>query len=349
MRLNEAVIPHYRSEMIPVNELKKHVAWNERYLTEKPTWYQIDNRLQYFKIRNDFRLFTEQFFSIFGKQVMDLDTLSYQIAYVRTISDKGRSNDEQTKCGLLSECFQDNSHNYYLVSEMMDAKMSNLITYGGYSLKNLLSFFKDYLASDEYTENELFLIKLFISDAFTHQEDRNFHNISFKISKIEGVSCFERLRPNKLAENSSYQQHLELSNNSVWRLKNFSPVKVYDNERILSVDHKNQLKYTEGQVWKPLFPYSLDTLYKSSEEAKNDSIKNYEGLDPNLLLLFIDYQNICQPIFERLVYDDEYKKILEIFQGNSAQIILSDKDVEYFSKIFENKRETFGKILRAFR
>ena len=31
----------------------------EKYLKEKPDWYEIDGKLQYFKIRNDFRLFTE--------------------------------------------------------------------------------------------------------------------------------------------------------------------------------------------------------------------------------------------------------------------------------------------------
>ena len=90
MKLNQALIPHYRSEMIPTHELKKLVALNEKYLREKPTWYMIDNKLQYFKIRDDFRLFTEQFFSMFGREIMELDTLDYKVAYVRTVSPYGR-------------------------------------------------------------------------------------------------------------------------------------------------------------------------------------------------------------------------------------------------------------------
>ena len=35
MHLNKAVIPHYRSEMIPINVLKKRVSLNEKYLREK--------------------------------------------------------------------------------------------------------------------------------------------------------------------------------------------------------------------------------------------------------------------------------------------------------------------------
>lgn len=58
MRLNRDVIPHYRAKTIPIEDLRKKVLLNEDYLKEKPTWYEIDNKLQYFKIRNDFRLFT---------------------------------------------------------------------------------------------------------------------------------------------------------------------------------------------------------------------------------------------------------------------------------------------------
>ena len=180
MYLNEAVIPHFRSAMIPTSELKKKVLLNEKYLKEKPTWYEIDDKLQYFKIRNDFRLFTEQFFSLFGKEIMDLDTLDYKVAYVRTINPIIKSDKEETKCGLLSENFQEKGYNYYLVSELLNPENSDFVAFGGYSLKSLLNFFKMYLTEDDYKANELFLIKLFISDAFTHQEDRNYHNIGFK-------------------------------------------------------------------------------------------------------------------------------------------------------------------------
>lgn len=61
MELNSSVIPHYTCKEIPVSELKKEVSINESYLSEKPTWYYVDNKLVYFKKRSDYRLFTEQF------------------------------------------------------------------------------------------------------------------------------------------------------------------------------------------------------------------------------------------------------------------------------------------------
>lgn len=346
MRLNQAVIPHYRSEMIRIDELKKLVALNEKYLREKPTWYMINDKLMYFKIRNDFRLFTEQFFSIFAKKIIGLNTLDYRVAYVRTISRYGQSNKEVTKCGLLSKSFQDCKHNYYLVSELMNAEISDFVFYGGYTLENLLKFFKDYLTIDDYTKNELFLIKLFIADAFTNQEDRNYHNIGFEIPKIPGVSHNIRLHPERLALDPANQKYLEQTGTDHWKLKGLSPTKVYDNERILGIDHHRQFKYIQGETWNPLFPYTEQTSYISKEAANKDSLENYEGLDPNLLSLYIDHPDICQPIFECLAYDDEYRKILEVFKGNNAQITLSQKSLDYFTSVFEDKRKVFERILK---
>ncbi len=85
MKVNDALINHYRSKMIPTHELKKLVSINEAYLREKPTWYEINDKLQYFKIRNDFRLFTELFYSKLAESFMQLQSLKYNISSVRTI------------------------------------------------------------------------------------------------------------------------------------------------------------------------------------------------------------------------------------------------------------------------
>ncbi len=345
MQLNEAMIPHYRAKMVPIEKLKKQVELNEAYLKEKPTWYNIDNQLQYFKIRNDFRLFTEQFFSMFGREIMGLDTLDYRVAYVRTILPVKNTHEEETKCGLLSDCFQSPVYNYYLVSEMMSAEISDLVRYGGYSLQTLLAFFKDYLANDDYQENELFLIKLFISDAFTHQEDRNYHNIGFKIPKIKGVKYTERLRPERLERHRNKKEYLAINSQGLPGLKGLSPTKVYDNERMLGTDHKNVFTYTPGQIWCPLFPYSQETLFESQDKAVEAS-KSIDGLDPNLFSIYCDYLEICTPIFERLAYDDEYRRILERFQGSNMQINLSQKSIDRITEIFEDKRKVFQKILK---
>lgn len=345
MHLNKAVIPHYRSEMIPINILKKKVALNENYLREKPTWYEIEGRLQYFKIRNDFRLFTEQFFSMFGREVLGIDTLDYRVAYVRTIDPVVKKINEETKCGLLSDNFQNPDYNYYLVSELLNSKISDFMIYGGYTLENLLAFFKDYLDEKEYKENELFLIKLFIADAFTHQEDRNYHNIGFKVPKIEGVPYTKRLHPEMLKKIPDAKDQYVTKENGRILLKNFTPTKVYDNERILGTDHKNVFTYHKGQVWCPLFPYSQETLFESQEDALKFQT-HCDGLDPNLLGLYMEYPEICTPIFERLAYDTEYKKILENFESETSQIHLSPKSEERIIETFKDKQEVLKRILK---
>lgn len=345
MKLNDAKINHYRSEMIPLEELKYKVALNKEYLKEKPTWYEINGKLQYFKIRNDFRLFTEQFYSMFAREILDIDSLEYEVAYVRTKSIFGKSKEEITKCGLLSDNFQTIDYNYYLVSELLNSQLSDFIMYGGYSLQSLLSFFKDYLDNKEYKENELFLIKLFIGDGFTHQVDRNYNNISFKVPKIDGVPYTKRLHPELLKEISGTEVYYRETEDGKLFLKDVTPTKLFDNERILGFDHKNVFNYKKGEVWMPLFPYSNDTFFETEEQAIEKQ-EEYLGLDPNLCELYINHPDICKPYFERLAYDDEYRKILERFQGDTRQINLNQEEIEMITDVLEDKREVFKRILK---
>ena len=344
MRLNEAVITHHRASRIPTYKLKKQVAINEGYLKEKPDWYEIDGKLQYFKIRNDFRLFTEQFFSMFGREILGLDTLDYRVAYVRTKDPVLKSTEEVTKCGLLSESFQDKSQNYYLISELMNAQNSDLVHFGGYTLETLLRFFKQYLAEEDYNIMELYLITQFIGDGFTHQEDRNPHNISVHIPKIEGISYTERLHPSVLAKKGKFE-HLVSNSFEQYQLKGMRPTKSYDNERILGVDHKNVFTYKSGTVWAPLLSYDEDTKFNSIEQAEAMSQEFYDGYDPNLLSLYMEYPKICKPIFERLAYDDEYRRILERFDGKTTQIALAHDEMEYVTNVLKDKQKVFERIL----
>lgn len=348
MKLNEATIKHYRSEMIPTSILKKKISLNEAYLKEKPTWYEIDGKLQYFKIRNDFRLFTELFFSKFAQTIMDLPTIEYNVAYVRTKKPSIPQSKEETKCGLLSVNFQTPESNHYLISELMHSEISDFIAYGGYSLKNLLHFFKDYLTAGDYSKNELFLIKLFISDAYTYHVDRNPNNISVKIPKIQGVSYKDRLHPEKIKKIPGGNKYtLYDYENTRTVLKGLEPDVVFDSERILGVDHKNVRKFSEGDCWAPLFPYDFDTDFKGLTQEEICMIQEHDffGLDPNLCSLYFDHTEICKPYFERLAYDDEYKKILEEFTKTSGAIQIAPSDVEYVENVLENRRKEFKKIL----
>ena len=306
----------------------------------------VDGKLQYFKIRNDFRLFTEQFFSMYGREILGLDAVDYHVAYVRTKDPVLKSTEEVTKCGLLSESFQDlQANNYYLISELMNAQISDLIHFGGYTLETLLKFFKQYLVEEDYNIMELFLITQFIGDGFTHQEDRNPHNISVNIPKIPGVTYTERLHPDVLAKKKKGKDFLFLNRDGQYQLKGLRPTKVYDNERILGVDHKNVFAYKKGLIWAPLLSYDEDTKFASEEDALKVSQKYYSGLDPNLLSVYMEYPEICTPIFERLAYDDEYRRILERFDGKTTQIALSTDEMEYVTMVLKDKQKVFSDIL----
>lgn len=349
MRLNEALIPHYRSRIIPFEKLKSKVAINENLLKEKPTWYEIKGSLQYFKVRNDFRLFSEFFFSLFASKIMGLQALEYHLAYVRTETRNVKQADEETKCGLLSQNFQNPNFNHYLVSELMKAEISDFVAYGGYNLKSLLTFFKDYLANDDYKENELFLIKLFISDAFTAQVDRNPNNIAFQIPAVPNVPYVDRLRPKKIATIKGAENAIVHDDKrNVDLLTGFAPNVVFDSERIFGIDHKDVLTYKAGQVWKPLFPYDVDVDFSNMTDEKAQQIQDndFSGVDPNLFSLYCDYPKICHPFLERLAYDDEYRKVLEEFNDEACPLLLTEHDLEYVNMVIKDRQEAFKRVLK---
>lgn len=344
IKLNESVIPHYRVSSIHIDDLKKLVALNEKYLKEKPTWYVIDRDLCYFKSRNDTRLFSELFFSMFGKEIMGLNTLEYNLAYVRATFPTIKSSDEITKPGLISKNFQMDDYNYYLVSELLNSDISTLSQYGKYNLESLLLYFKNVLTSKDYEVNEDFLIRLFVADSFTGQQDRNPNNIGFEIPKIDGVPYNKRLIPATLLKNDKAEGRYEIDADGIVRLKELRPSVVFDSERILGIDHKNELKHTMGDVWCPLFSYNDNTLFATQEDAKRVQDSDYSGLDPNLCELYMNYSDVCEPIFDRLANDDEYRRILERFKSQELGISLDDSFYEYVNSFFEERQKVMKKV-----
>jgi hypothetical protein len=114
------------------------------------------------------------------------------------------------------------------------------------------------------------------------------------------------------------------------------------------VDHKNVKVFNPTDCWTPLFPYEPHLSFNGLDQEQVQLIRDieFDGLDPNLVSLYVDYPEICTPYFERLAYDDEYRKILEEFKGNSAPIILSDSDIEYVTNVLESRRNEFKKVLK---
>lgn len=346
MYLNMDTTTHFRSRVVDIEELQNKVLIDINHLKEKPTWFELGNSLQYFKSRNDYRIFTELFFNKFASSIMDLEALKYNIAYMRTIKPNVKKSDEVSECGLLSENFQKKGFNNYLVGELMKPELSNFVAYGGYNLSSLLNYFKDTLAVDSYKNSEEFLLKLYMSDAFVFQVDRNKYNIAFQIPEIPGVSYKERMHVNKLVDNEDAQKSLEYdSQRDIYLLKDFTPNVVYDSERCLGV-HRNELTYRKNQYWCPAFPYSEELKFANQEEASSKAIEDYDGMDPNLFSLYIEHQDFCEPYFERLAYDDEYKKILEEFSYSNSPVYLTDSELEYFGCVLEDRQKEFQKILK---
>lgn len=353
MKLNETLISHYTCQAIPVKKLKELVKLKEEYLKEKPTWYMIGGKLKYFKVRNDFRLFTEQFFSKFGKLCLGLDTLDYSIGVVRVCSLEDPK-DCKKQIGLLSTNFQKKDKNYYLLSEMFDPEVSDLKGYG-YSLESVINFLANTVSNKDYINCKDFLVKLFLADAFTMQLDRNPNNIGFEIQTIEGVHYLKRLRPEMLKKSGACSKKYVVEENGFTKLVGLMPSKVYDNERILGVDHKKVFLWNQGDIWTPIWPYSEDLLFESQEQARKVQSQVYGGVDPNITECIANHPEYLN-VVEQLATDDYYKKILEEFtitdnsnKHEETQIQLKPESAEYFLTLLGERKKEFQRVLRFFK
>lgn len=346
MQLRKEFIEHYHVARVDQSLLREKVMINREYLKEKPTWYMIGDKLYYFKVRNDYRLFTELFCSNFG-EMMGLDTLKYTVAYLKDTAVYLSKVERATKAGLLSESFQDTNYNYYLISELLKTEVSDLKGYGGYNLQSLLTFLKVHMTEEGYCNNKDFLIRLFICDYFTHQLDRNPHNISFKIPRIKGINYRQRLRIDTVNPGLS-TLYGEFDEDGFYRVRDFTPTVVYDNERSLGADHKKPLSYTNGEPWMTLFPFNSNMLYSDIKEA-NSMREDYNGMDPNLVELALNYEKESLPLLERLAYDNEYKKVLEQHLTDTSQIRIKDSTCAFLTNMFEDKRKEIKKVLTIFK
>ncbi len=348
MSLNDALISHYHCFEIPLSELKQLVMLDETYLKEKKTWYIINETLKYFKKRKDLHLFTEQFFSIFGREIMGLNTVNYEIAYV-CVEDIDLKTKSQKLLGLLSNNFQSQKNNYFLVSELFNPTLSDLVCYGGYSLETLLRFFKDFLCFEDYEKIKQFLINLFIADAFMMQFDRNYNNIGFEIEKVEDISYTKRLRPDELAQ-STQNENIVKNIGGFNKLVGLKSSEVFDSEKIFVIDHKNGLKYSPGDVWCTAFPFKegLQFRLEEKEKARAFVIQDYDGFDPNLFELIAAFPKEAREKIDRLAKDDEYRGILENFTNRKGQIFINPDVATYIEILLENRRKDFQKILSLY-
>lgn len=342
MKIDSAVIPHHHLEVIPFQTLKGMVMLNSRYLNEKKTWYMVNDKLCYFKVRDDLRLFTELFFQQFAKETIGLDTLEYQLAYINHLNFGKLKNDQIL--GLLSENFQQADKNYYLASELLDSENSDLCKYGGFNLVDLLRFFKDYAADKEYEYIKDYLIRLFIIDGFLLQVDRNIHNICFEIPAIDGISHTKRLRPYILEKEGHLQGVIEKTDIGS-RLIGIKPSKVYDNERIFNIDHNNVFLNNRLAIWTPLFPYNERLKFDTIQRARQVSRIEYDNYDPNLVELYMGFTTESKKYIDQLANDDIYRKIMEQYTNSNSPICLSDNERQNIEGVIKKRQKVFKKVL----
>ena len=87
-------------------------------------------------------------------------------------------------------------------------------------------------------------------------------------------------------------------------------------------------------------------MFRNQAEAKEAQDLLYDGLDPNLMEVFMNYESDVRDLIDRLANGDEYREILERFEQSNSQILLHQSTIEYFEKILSERRKVFQKVLK---
>lgn len=315
MKYNESVISHYHVPRIPLDKLKDMVKIDYNHLKEKSTWYMIDGRLCFFKKRDEARMFTELFESEYG-ELLGFDTAKYELAYVRDEKAMGRS---LSRLGLISPNYQKANYNYYLVSDLLKNNIANLSSYGPYSLANLVSYFKEEYPDVQGVEQAIEdTLKLYVFDYFNSQTDRNPKNL-----------CYEFYVEPPIAEGEYWGLHGK-------RVTQIRLAPVFDSEKSLGVTkgaHGYEIT-DDSIVWQSALPYSSIV----------DS-EGLDGIDPNIVGIYLDNMTSITPFMERLAYGDEYLKVIENFTQNNSRVLLDPVTKEHLLRVFLRKQNELKRLL----
>lgn len=314
MRYNESVIPHYHVPRVPLEDLKTMVKIDYDHLKEKSSWYIIDGQLCFFKERDEARMFSEIFESLYG-ELLGFDTAKYSLAYIREQKKVGRS---ESKLGLLSPNYQRKDYNYYLVSDLLRSNIANLSSYGVYSLENLIAYFEQEFASVDGARSAIEdTLKLYIFDYFNNQTDRNPKNL-----------CYEFLVKPPISEGDYWGLH----GKKVIQIKLAT---VFDSEKSLGIvkGPKGYEMTDDSLAWESALPYS-----EIIDAAGFD-------VDPNILGLYIDHTSIVKPFIERLAYEDEYRKVIENFDQLNSMVKLDPLSKEHLLRVFLGKQNELKRLL----
>lgn len=315
MKFNESVIPHYEVERVPFEQLKTMIKIEPGHLKEKSSWFIIKGQLCYFKEREETRMFTEMFCEEYGK-LLGFDMAQYSLAYIRErdVDKKG-----QSKLGLLSPNYQNPEYNYLLVSDLLNPQISNYPAYGPYCMQSLLSFIDHEFANVPGKEETIQgTIDKYIFDFNTKQIDGNPKNM-----------CYEILANGNVSNPRYWGLHGR-------KVKQIRPATFFDCEKSLGIV-KTPAGYqlTDDSLgWEAACPYSPED-------------KDYVGfgVDPRMLQLYLEYPAYAKPLIERFAYDDEYRKVIEMFEQSNGRIVMDPTIKKHLIAIFLGRQEEFKRLL----
>ena len=316
MKFNESVIPHYELSRVPLEELKNMVKIEPSHLKEKSSWFIIKGQLCYFKEREQTRMFTEIFCEEFGK-LLGFRMAEYSLGYISERTIDGKKGER--KLGLISPNYQSRQYNYLLASDLQNPRISNCSSYGPYCMETLLRFINTEFAGvpgkDETIQDT---VNEYIFDCFTKQVDRNPKNI-----------CYEILADGCATDPKYWGLHRR-------RVKQIRLATLYDNEKSLGIVKTPQGYQLQDSSleWQSACPYSTDD-------------KDYEGLDvdPRMLQLLIEHPDLARPLIERLAYDDEYRKIIEMFEHTNGRMMIDPALKQHLVAIFLGRQNEFKRLL----
>lgn len=152
-----------------------YVDMDPELLREKDSWYLINSKVTFFKIRKDVRIAGECISKAYA-EALGSDTASYNVIELNG------------KIGLASENFQDkHQYEYYDFCQLYQLFPSFPKRYNYFTLKELLQTFAYHYDEEKTMLLQQALIERYVYEWFTHQLDGNPRNTNLQRNKQSGL------------------------------------------------------------------------------------------------------------------------------------------------------------------
>lgn len=152
-----------------------YVDMDPELLKEKDSWYLVDSRVSFFKIRRDVRIAGECISQAYA-EALGNDSAKYSVVEMNE------------KIGLLCENFQDRKrHAYFDFCQLHQLFPSLPQRYNYFTLKEILNTFSYHYDEETTYQLQRALIGRYIFEWFTHQLDGNPRNTNFRLDKKTNI------------------------------------------------------------------------------------------------------------------------------------------------------------------